>query len=63
MICRKATGPPDRFAARINICRSALMQTIKEMKELGAPIAYCKQRQSYYYQDDKHLFIGFINKE
>jgi hypothetical protein len=62
MICRKATGTPEKFAARINICRSALMECLREMKELGAPIAYCKQKQSYYYKEEKRLFIGFVDK-
>ncbi|TGE12630.1 hypothetical protein [Hymenobacter elongatus] len=60
LISRKATGTPDEFADRLNLCRSALMHCIKEMKELGAPIAYCKQQQSYYYKENKRLFIGFV---
>jgi hypothetical protein len=61
LIRRKATGTPEEFAERLGLCRSALMEYIREMKELGAPIAYCKQRQSYYYEEEKQLFIGFTS--
>jgi hypothetical protein len=59
LIQRKSTGTPEEFASRMNLCRSALMEYLREMKELGAPIAYCKRRQSYYYEEEKQLFIGF----
>jgi hypothetical protein len=63
LIRRKATGTPEEFASRMNLCRSALMGYIREMKKLGAPIAYCKQRQSYYYEEEKQLFFGFIKNQ
>lgn len=59
LIRRKATGNPKEFANKVNLCRSALMKYIREMKELGAPIAYCKHRESYYYEEEKELFTGF----
>jgi hypothetical protein len=59
LIRRKATGNPKEFANKMSLCRSALMGYIREMKELGAPIAYCRRRESYYYEEEKELFIGF----
>lgn len=59
LIRRKATGSPEKFSERLGLCRSALMEYLREMKEIGAPIAYCKQRESYYYEEEKYLFIGF----
>ena len=60
LIRRNATGSPENFADRMNLCRSALMKNLCEMKKMGAPISYCKQRQTYYYKEEKELFIGFI---
>jgi hypothetical protein len=62
LIRRKATGTPEEFAEYLGLCRSALMEYIREMKELGAPFAYCRQRQSYFYEEEKQLFIGFASK-
>jgi hypothetical protein len=59
LIRRKATGTPEEFAERLGLCRSALMEYLREMKEIGAPIAYCRHRESYYYEEEKELFIGF----
>jgi predicted DNA-binding transcriptional regulator YafY len=55
LIRRKATGTPEEFAIQMNLSRSALMEYIREMKEIGAPIVYCRQRQSYYYKEEKQL--------
>lgn len=61
LIRRRATGTPEEFAERLGLCRSALMENIREMKELGAPISYCKHRQSYFYEKAIVLHIGYIN--
>ncbi len=49
LISRAATGTPAEFAAKLNLKRSVLMDNLKEIKEMGAPIAYCKYRRTYYY--------------
>jgi biotin operon repressor len=38
LIRRKATGSPEEFSQKLNISRSQLLQDLKELKELGAPI-------------------------
>jgi hypothetical protein len=59
LIRRCATGKPDTFASKVGLCRSALMDYLRELREIGAPIGYCKRRESYFYQEDKQLFIGY----
>ena len=60
LIARRVTGTPEAFAQRMHLCRSELMNCLNELRQLGADIRYCKNRQSYYYPDNKRLFIGFV---
>ncbi len=45
----KATGTPAQLAARIGLSERQLYRLIQELKEIGFPIEYCKQRRCYYY--------------
>lgn len=63
LIRRKATGSPEKFAEKLGLHRSVLMENLNEMRELGAKISYCHFRKSYYYEDEFHLFIGNNKKE
>lgn len=49
LIRRKATGKAEEFASKLGISRSQLLQDVKELRELGAPIEYCQTNQSYVY--------------
>jgi hypothetical protein len=59
LIKRKATGTPDEFAIKLGICKSMLMLNINELKTLGAPVKYCNQIRSYYYDEQGHLEVKF----
>ncbi len=37
------------------------MDYLRELREMGAPISYCKRRESYVYREEKQLFIGFVD--
>lgn len=52
LIQRKGTGCQKDFAKKANMSRSMLNEYLKEMKELGFPICYSKQRNSYYYTEN-----------
>lgn len=62
LIRMKATGRPDEFAEKLNLSRSSLMESLQEMKTLGAPITYCRYRKSYVYKSDVNLVIRFEDK-
>src|SRR5688572_25468499 len=62
LIKRKATGNAAEFAGKLNISQSQLFQDIKEMKQLGAPIAYCATRRSYYYERNCRLVFDFAQE-
>ncbi|WP_116876697.1 hypothetical protein [Terrimonas sp.] len=49
MIKRKATGDLESFAKKNNLCKSAMAGVIQEMKELGFPIQFDRNRCTYYY--------------
>ncbi len=58
LIRNEITGNAQEFAAKIGICRSMLMENIREMKDLGAEIEYCPKRRSYFYIREFRLIIG-----
>jgi hypothetical protein len=63
MIKNKATGSLDLFARKNGLKKSAMSETIAEMRELGFPIKYCKVRNSYYYYEHGKLVNEFFERE
>ncbi len=49
LIRRRATGKANEFAEKLGISRSQLMQDVKELREMGAPIEFCQTNQSYIF--------------
>jgi predicted DNA-binding transcriptional regulator YafY len=45
----KKTGTPSILAAQLHISERCLYSFLDELKIMGAPIAYCKKSESYYY--------------
>lgn len=62
LIRMKATGSADALSDRIGVSRSTVYELIDCMRAMGAEIEYCRQRQSFYYLEDKILAIGFVDK-
>jgi hypothetical protein len=58
----KATGTPKEFAQKLYISESRLYSCLSLMKDLGAPVRYCKQRQSYYYEKEGGFCFQFMGK-
>lgn len=58
LIKKEATGTSKEFAKKLGISRSMLMENLNEMKELGAEIAFCSFRRSYYYTNRFSVVIG-----
>lgn len=59
LIRLKATGTPKEFAKRLNISESSLYELLIVMKDLEAPILYCSNRKSYYYDRKVRFQFGF----
>jgi len=61
LIRMKATGSPNVLAKRLGVSRRSLFYIINIMKSMDAPIKFCNQQQSYYYEYDCKLAIGFLS--
>ncbi|CAN5527288.1 hypothetical protein BH10BAC4_BH10BAC4_05770 [soil metagenome] len=61
LIRLKATGSPEEFAQRLGLGKTVLMEELKELKELGAKISYCKVRRSYLYDQEFVFKIGNLD--
>lgn len=55
LIRMKATGSPDQLAARLNVSRTTIHRYLNELRNFGAPIKYCRYRNSYYYEEEFQL--------
>ena len=59
LIKRKSTGSVDELADKLELSRRQTLEYVSDMKEMGAPIRYCKYQQTYYYTRDVKLTVGF----
>ena len=55
----KGTGSPSKLAQKLNISERTLYEYLNLMKDLGAPIEYCKMRGSYYYKEEGQFDFYF----
>ncbi len=62
LIKRGATGNPKELAFRLNISERAVYDLINIMKNMDAPIYYCSSKNSYLYEYEVELSMGFIKK-
>ena len=58
LIRLKATGTPAMLAQRFEVSERTIYYLITRMKDIGAPVQYCKERQCYYYPDDSTFRLG-----
>ncbi len=63
LIRMKATGNPASLARRFNISERKVYRLISELKDMGFPIKYCKERQSYYYEGKVSLSFQLLINE
>ncbi len=62
LIRLKATGSADQLASRLGISRSTLYEILECMRNMDAEITYCRDQCTFYYETDKILAIGFVDK-
>jgi predicted DNA-binding transcriptional regulator YafY len=63
LISRKATGNAACFAKKLNFSRSKLYKFLDELKELGIPIAYSREQETYYYSEPGKLRLDLFVKD
>ncbi len=63
VIGKKATGSLETFARKNRLSKRGLAIILQEMKEMGFPIKYSRQQNTYYYEEEgemvKCLFIKY----
>ena len=60
LIRRRGTGSPAELAHKLNVSERYVFKLIKMMKELGAPVYFCKNRNSYCYEQEVQFAFGFV---
>lgn len=60
LIRTKATGSPREFAAKLNISERQLYRILEEYREIGFPIKYSKERESYFYECQTSIKIELL---
>lgn len=59
LIRSKSGGTPQQMARRLGISQRTLFETLEHMKNLGAPICYCRYRKTYYYEAEGGFCFKF----
>ncbi|OQP67614.1 helix-turn-helix domain-containing protein [Niastella populi] len=59
LLRNKVTGKASDLAKELGVGRTTVFEYLKLMKELGAPIKYCKLRQTFYYEEEGRFIIQF----
>ncbi|MFD2162278.1 HTH domain-containing protein [Paradesertivirga mongoliensis] len=59
LIRTKSTGTPKSLARRLAISERTLYDSLDAMRDLGAPICYCRSKRTYYYSQQGSIGIRF----
>jgi len=62
LIISEKTGTPEAFAKKLSMGRSQLYNLLDTLKSFGAPIKYCKKRESFYYDESFKLELKYSLK-
>ena len=52
LLKRKATGTPRELAKKLKLFERQTLEYVRELKDLGIPIAFCKHQKTYYYEKE-----------
>lgn len=63
LIRLKATGSADSIATRLEVSRRTVYNLIEVLKVLGAEIAYCQNRESFYYLNEVQFDFSILAKK
>ena len=60
LIRTRATGCPKSLARRLDISECSVYRMIDRLKNQGLPIAYDKNRKTYYYREPVKWQVEFV---
>ena len=55
LIRRKATGDTNSFAEKLHLSKSMLHATLRDMKDAGFPIGFCKKSKTELFTTSKNM--------
>ena len=55
LINQRATGDSIQLARRLNVSKSTLFRYLNELRNFGAPIAFCTEERHYFYEEEFEL--------
>ena len=61
LIQSKIACTSKELSTKLNISERQLINTLNLMKELGAPIKYCRRQKKYYYDENKKFVFEYRN--
>lgn len=56
----RSTGSPAQLARRMHMSQRCLYNYVSLLRELGAPVRFCRKRNSYYYEEEGRFCFRFI---
>ena len=59
LIFKERTGPPGEFARKLHLSERRTRAYIEYLKDLGAPITYCRRQRSYIYRENGRFIVEF----
>jgi len=62
LIRLKATGTPRELANKLGVSKRTVYEYIQTLKDMDAPICYCKVSRSYVYEEPGRFEINFKKK-
>lgn len=63
LIFKKATGDPKSLSKKISLSVSGTAKIIREMKNEGFPISYCRVRKTYFYTKEGRMISNLFDTE
>lgn len=60
LIRTKSTGAPAELARKLNLSERCTYNYLDLLKRQGAPISYCRKRNSYYYEEAGRFHFVFV---
>ncbi len=63
LIRMKATGSPKDLAGRMEVSERTIYNLIDSLRMFGAEVCYCRNRGSYYYENEIKFRFDFVLRE
>lgn len=59
LVYHQMTGNPESFAKKLQMSRSSFYEFLEEVKLMGVPVQYNRDKKSYYYEKKGRICFHF----